>query len=101
MKPSEALQLYRNDIRRIVEKNDARNPRVFGSSIHGGDTDSSDLDLLVDPLVDPVDGKTTLISLAQIQLEIESLTGVHVDIATPMALHARYRRQVLDEVVPV
>ena len=97
MKPSEALQLYRNDIRRIVEKNDARNPRVFGSSIHGDDTDSSDLDLLVDP----VDGKTTLVSLAQIQLEIESLTGVHVDIATPMALHARYRRQVLDEAVPV
>ena len=97
MRPSEALQLYRNDIRRIVEQNDARNPRVFGSSVHGGDTESSDLDLLVDP----IDGKTTLFSLAQIQLEIESLTGVQVDIATPMALHERYRRQVLNEAVPV
>jgi hypothetical protein len=97
MKPSEALQLYRNDIRRIVERNDARNPRVFGSSVHGDDTESSDLDLLVDP----IDGKTTLISLAQIQLEIELLTGVQVDIATPMALQERYRRQVLNEAVPV
>jgi predicted nucleotidyltransferase len=97
MKPSEAFQLYRNDIRRIVEQNDARNPRVFGSSVHGDDTESSDLDLLVDP----IDGKTTLISLAQIQLEIESLTGVHVDVATPMALHARYRRQILNDAVPV
>ena len=97
MKPSDALRLYRNDIRRIVEQNDARNPRVFGSSVHGGDTEGSDLDLLVDP----IDGKTTLISLAQIQLEIESLTGVPVDIATPMALHERYRRQVLNDAVPV
>lgn len=97
MKPSEALQLYRDDIRRIVENNDASNPRIFGSSVHGGDTEDSDLDLLVDP----IDGKTTLISLAQIQLEIESLTGVPVDIATPMALNERYRRQVLNEAVPV
>lgn len=97
MKPSEALRLYRNDIRRIVEQNDALNPRAFGSSIHGSDTESSDLDLLVDP----IDGKTTLISLAQIQLEIESLTGVQVDIATPMALQERYRKQVLNEAVPV
>ena len=97
MKPSEALQLYRHEIRRIVEQNDARNPRVFGSSVRGGDTERSDLDLLVDP----IDGKTTLISLAQIQLEIESLTGVQVDMATPMALHERYRRQVFDEAVPV
>ncbi len=97
MKPSEALQLHRTDIRRIVEQNDARNPRVFGSTVHGDDTESSDLDLLVDP----VDGKTTLISLARIQLEIESLTGVQVDIATPMALHERYRKQVLMDAVPV
>jgi hypothetical protein len=97
MKPSEALRLHRNDIRHIVEQNDARNPRVFGSTVHGDDTEGSDLDLLVDP----VDGKTTLISLVQIQLEIESLTGVPVDIATPMALRARYRQQVLIEAVPV
>jgi predicted nucleotidyltransferase len=97
MKPSEALQLHRHDIRRIVEANDARNPRVFGSTVHGDDTEGSDLDLLVDP----VDGKTTLISLAQIQLEIETITGIQVDIATPMALHARYRKQVLEEAVPV
>ena len=47
MKPSEALQMHRDEIRRIVENNDARNPRVFGSVVHGDDTDDSDLDLLV------------------------------------------------------
>jgi len=29
MKPSEALQRHRGEIRRIAEANDARNPRVF------------------------------------------------------------------------
>ena len=47
MKPSEALQMHRDEIRRIVENNDARNPRVFGSVLHGDETDDSDLDLLV------------------------------------------------------
>lgn len=49
MKPSEALEQHREDISRIVERNDARNPRVFGSAARGDDTEGSDLDLLVDP----------------------------------------------------
>ncbi|MCX7381489.1 MAG: nucleotidyltransferase, partial [Alphaproteobacteria bacterium] len=37
MKPSEALERHRADIRRIVEANRACNPRVFGSVLHGED----------------------------------------------------------------
>jgi len=29
--------------------NRARNPRIFGSVLHGRDTETSDLDVLVDP----------------------------------------------------
>lgn len=97
MRPSEALQLHRAAIRRIVENNDATNPRVFGSVIHGDDTEDSDLDLLVDP----IRGKTTLISLASIQLEVEDLTGIKTDVLTPMALHERFRDKVLVEARPV
>ena len=50
MKPSQVLDLHREAIRRIVLANDALNPRVFGSVIHGHDTEHSDLDLLVDPI---------------------------------------------------
>lgn len=50
MKPSEALRSHREEIRRVVELNRARNPRVFGSVLHGADIDGSDLDLIVDPL---------------------------------------------------
>ena len=97
MKPSEALRLHRSDIRRVVERNGARNPRVFGSALHGRDTDESDLDLLVDP----IDGVTTLTSLVRIKREVEALIGVSTDVLTPMALHERVRETVLAEAVPV
>ena len=97
MRPSEALQLHRADIRRVVETNGAKNPRVFGSVLHGDDTDESDLDLLVDP----IDGRTTLTSLVRIKREVEALTGVSTDVLTPMALHERFRQIVLSEALPV
>lgn len=97
MKPSIALKLHRDAIRRIVRENDAANPRVFGSVIHGDDTENSDLDLLVDP----IRGRTTLFSLASIQVEIEDLTGIKTDVLTPMALHERFRDVVLGEAMPV
>jgi hypothetical protein len=43
MRPSEALQLHREEIRRIVESRCATNPRIFGSVLHGEDTEESDL----------------------------------------------------------
>jgi predicted nucleotidyltransferase len=97
MRPSEALRFHRVDIRRVVEINGARNPRVFGSALHGNDTGKSDLDLLVDP----IDGRTTLTSLVRIKREIEALTGVPTDVLTPMALHERFRDIVVSEAVPI
>ncbi|MBU0498790.1 MAG: nucleotidyltransferase domain-containing protein [Gammaproteobacteria bacterium] len=97
MKPSEALRLHRDDIRRVVELNDAANPRVFGSVLHGEDSDDSDLDLLVDP----IEGKTSLVSLVRIKRELERILGVKTDILTPMALHERFRETVMQEAVPV
>ena len=93
MRPSIALQLHRDEIRRIVHDNNAENPRVFGSTIHGDDTDESDLDLLVDP----IKGKTSLISLASIQLDVEELTGIKTDVLTPMAIDERFHEEVLRE----
>jgi predicted nucleotidyltransferase len=97
MKPSTALQLHRDEIRRIVLRNGAANPRVFGSAARGEDTESSDLDLLVDP----VQGKTSLLTLASIQVEVQDLTGVRTDVLTPLSLHERFRDKVLVEAVPL
>ena len=97
MKPSEAVSKHRNEIRRIVEKNEAKNPRVFGSAIHGDDTEESDLDLLVDP----IRGETTFMSLVNIEMEVSALIGIKVDVQTPSALSARFRNEVLQEAVPL
>ncbi len=61
MKPSELLRSRRDEIRRVVEENRTRNPRVFGSVLSGEDIEGSDLDLLVDPTPD-----TTLLDIARI-----------------------------------
>ena len=79
-----------------MARHDAVRPRVFGSVVHGDDTDESDLDLLVDAT-----GRTTLFSLAAIQLEAEKLLGVSVDVRTPQDLATRFRDAVLKEAVAV
>jgi uncharacterized protein len=96
VKPSEALSLFRNDIRKVVQRNRARNPRVFGSVLHGTDTDRSDLDVLVDPLPG-----TTLFDLGGLQVELQELLGVPVDLLTPGDLPLRSRERVLREAVAV
>lgn len=96
MKPSTALKSHRDAIRRIVESHRARNARVFGSVVHGDDTDDSDLDLLIDPTPD-----TTLMDVAAIQVELEKLLGVTVDVLTPKALPEKFRGTVLAEAVQV
>lgn len=96
MRPSQAMQSHREEIRRIVERHRARNARVFGSVLSGEDTDGSDLDLLVDPTPD-----TTLMDIAAIQYELRKLLGVSVDVLTPNAIPDSFRSQVLVDAVPV
>ena len=92
MKPSVALQTYRDRIRLVVERHGASNPRVFGSVVHGTDEESSDLDLLVDPTPD-----ATLMDIARIQNRLQKLLGVPVDVLTPKALPPAFRDSVLAE----
>ncbi|BBU68321.1 nucleotidyltransferase family protein [Fluviibacter phosphoraccumulans] len=96
MKPSVALQTHRALIRSVVERYRARNPRVFGSVLHGDDEEGSDLDLLIDPIKG-----TSLMDVAGIQVELERLLGIPVDVLTPKALPEKFRQRVLDEAVPV
>lgn len=96
MKPSIALSRQRVRIREVTLRFRALNPRVFGSVLHGRDSDGSDLDLLVDTLPG-----TTLFDLGGLKLELEDLLGVPVDLLTPGDLPAKFRDQVLAEAQPV
>ena len=96
MRPSIALQQHRDEIRRIALSHRVTNVRVFGSALHGDDTESSDLDLLVEPT-----SETTLMDIARIQVEVAKLLSLKVDVLTPNALPDKFRAQVLTEAVAV
>ena len=96
MKPSAALELHREEIRRIVESHKGLNPRVFGSALHGDDVEGSDLDLLIDP------GQGLgLLGVARIALAIEEITKVRVDVRTPGDLSDSFRAEVVAEARPI
>ena len=92
MKPSDVLRQRVDTIREAATRFHVRNPRVFGSVLHGTDKDGSDLDLLVDP-----QPGTTLFDLGGLQVELEDMLGVPVDVVTPGDLPARIRAQVIAE----
>jgi len=92
VKPSVALRLKRDAIHAAVRRHRTANPRVFGSALHGTDTDNSDLDLLVDALPN-----TTLFDLGGLQIELETLLGIPVDLLTPNDLPVKFRATVLAE----
>lgn len=96
MKPSIALQSHREKVRNIALSHRVENVRVFGSVLHGNDTEDSDLDLLVDPTPD-----TTLMDIGAIRFELRNLLGVPVDVLTPMALPAKFRNRVIEEARPI
>lgn len=91
-----ALQQHREMIRRIVERHHAKNPRVFGSVLHGEDTESSDLDILIDTT-----DETSLFDIGAISVELMELLNVNADVLTSNALPDRWKTKVLDEALAV
>jgi uncharacterized protein len=96
VKPSKVLPQYRDVIRRIIERGQLRNPRVFGSVVHGDDKEGSDLDLLV-----AAGPGMTLFQICGLQAELEDVLGIPVDLVTPEDLSPRIRERVLREARPV
>jgi len=96
MRPSVVLDLKRSAVREAASRFRVANPRIFGSVLHGTDRDGSDLDLLVDALPG-----ATLLDLGDLQDELQSLLGVHVDLLTPGDLPPKLRAKVLAEAQPV
>lgn len=95
-RPSEVLRENRELIRSIALLHRTENLRVFGSVLSGEDTETSDLDLLVDPLPG-----ATLLDLGAIQIELEESLGISVDVLTPGDLPIKFRAQILSEARPV
>ena len=97
MKPSIALEKHRDAVRTAIKRYPTiANPRVFGSVLHGDDTEESDLDLLVDALPG-----TSLFTLGGLQEELADLLGVPVDLVLASELNPRIKSRVLNESAPL
>ena len=96
MRPSIAFEQNREFVREAVSRYPARNPRIFGSVLHGTDKDGSDVDILIDALPG-----ATLLDLIGLERELEQQLGVRVQVLTPSELGRRFRDKVLAEAQPV
>jgi predicted nucleotidyltransferase len=92
MRPSEVLPRYRETIRQLVLQAGMANPRVFGSVVHGEDSEDSDLDILVDPAP-----RASLLAMERLQAQLATVTGVKIDLRTPEEIHPKFREKVLSE----
>ena len=90
MRPSAAPTSHRIDVLAAARRYQTTNVRLFGSVLQGNDTDSSDLDILVDRLPN-----TTLFDLGGLQVDLEQMLGVKVDVLTPLDLPIKFRAEVL------
>jgi uncharacterized protein len=96
MKPSQILRERRSDILAIACKYHVCNLRIFGSVLHGDDTETSDIDLLVEALPG-----TTLFDLGGLQEELGEHLGIKVDVRTPGDLSKYFRDKVVAEAEPL
>jgi predicted nucleotidyltransferase len=77
MKPSMALKRHRERVHEVLAGFRMRNPRIFGSTARGEDTDISDLDILIDAPPD-----ASLYDLMQVEMELEAILGCKVEVLT-------------------
>ncbi|WP_260980985.1 nucleotidyltransferase family protein [Curtobacterium pusillum] len=96
MRPSIPLVLFADEILREAARWNLQHVRVFGSTVRGQDTDTSDIDLLV-----ALTPATSLFDLGGFAQAVESLTGFTVDILTDDLAGDEHFRHVLDEAVPL
>jgi len=84
-RPSEALELHRDEVRQAISECGAHNPRVFGSVARGTDVPGSDLDLLVTV---PPEAAWKFVSLKP---KLVALLGVDVDVLSDNGLTGKHR----------
>ena len=88
------LRRHRRAILDLADQRGAHNVRVFGSVARGEDTDTSDIDLLID-----LDDGVGLITLAGLRRQLSELLKVDVDVVPAATLKPGLAQAVLAEAV--
>ena len=90
------LKTRRREILEIAARNGAVNVRVFGSVARGEDRSDSDIDFLVN-----LESGRSLLDLARLLRELNTLLGYPVDVVTEAGLRPRIKPQVLRDARPL
>jgi hypothetical protein len=90
------LKTRREEILATAQKYGAYDVRVFGSVARGEARTDSDIDFLV-----KLEAGRSLLDLARLLRELQTLLGCDVDIVTEAGLRPRIRSQVLNEAHPL
>jgi len=90
------LRRHRRAVIDTAARRGARNVRVFGSSARGTDTDSSDIDLLVD-----LDADVGLVSLVALERELAKILGRDVDVVPAGSIKPALASRILAEAIPL
>jgi uncharacterized protein len=96
MDANQLLQSKRKEILQIAARNGATNVRVFGSVARGDARPDSDVDILVN-----LEANRSLLDLARLLRELQSLLNCPVDVITEASLRPRLRSRVLKEARPL
>ncbi|MHB0971956.1 MAG: nucleotidyltransferase family protein [Thermoanaerobaculia bacterium] len=86
------IDALRPRIREIARRHGATSVRLFGSFARGEESETSDVDLLVE-----MEAGRSLVDLIALQHELEALLGRDVDIATTRSLSSYIRESVEGE----
>ncbi|WP_279483039.1 nucleotidyltransferase family protein [Aureimonas sp. SK2] len=96
MRPSEALERHREEVRAIVRRFDADNPRLFGSVARGEDVEGSDIDILVD-----LPRSESYRQIFRIEDAIETLLGCKVEVYPADNPKSRFYERISEDLRPI
>lgn len=96
MEIEKLLKSQKEQILAIARKNGAYDVRVFGSVARGEARADSDIDFLV-----KLETGRSLLDLARLLRELQTLLGLPVDVVTEAGLRPRIRPQVLKDARPL
>jgi len=95
-RPTQRLEENKEQFLRILKEFGAENPRLYGPSADGQDSDKTGPYLLVD-----AKEGARVVDLGRIRRLVRDLIGAGVTIRTPDALPAETRSEILSKVRPI
>lgn len=86
------VEFIKEKIFPILKRNNIKRAGLFGSVVKGNDTETSDIDILVE-----LDSEISLIEFIRIKLELEDNLNRKIDLVEYKAIKPRLKERILSE----